>query len=1265
MSRQRAKALIRLSLKWLNWTILLPSLLLCMLLAALLFSHAGLRLNIALAQMLVPGLSIGASQGSILGGHTLQQVRWQQGSNLVQLQQFSLRFNHRCLLQLALCTEQLQLDNLSISWQTAATEANNAQHNNHPPTTGTATSALWLPFPVTLSGLSVNQADIRVDGYRLNWQQLSTRLDAWGNKLQLTTPHWQDVQLTLPDSAADTGDSAGFNYTPPVLTNFSLPLQLFVDRFSLHNIVLQQQQQRYGLDRAYISLQWQQSELNLTQFDLYHPLGKVQSSARVNSSGRYPLSVQVSAHISEGELAGQQLQLSASGDLAALNVQVATSGPVAAEAEAELDLLSAALPHQLALNLDNLRWPLAEMRDDEQSAMYTLSRGELKLAGDIRQSALSGRVSLSSDTLPAMAIAFDGRLTAEQLVLSQLQLDTLGGQIQSPLTLNWQQGVHLAGQSRLRTIQPGMFWPEYPGELNGSLHYQAKLNQQNGWQLALDNIDISGKLRDYVLTVSGSAQADDATGKGDYRFSSPGLQISHADNLLRLAGSVQQAWDLALDLDISDISQSVHRAQGKLGGQFALTGPRQQPKLNGALTGQNIRYDQLRLQQLQLDSAVWQDVQQRWHADISLQAKRGRYQQHNLTQLTLRLTGSEQQHALRLELDAQQHQAQLTLDGSWQKNQWQGELQQAHISSLAGRWQLAAPAALSYQGAKQQLNVAAHCWQQDLASLCATETMQFSPAHASAKLALQQFELSSLAALLPANTNLQGAIDAGASLSWQQDKPLAANLHLSGAQGSFTQQLDTALTLGWQQLTANTEIRDNTLHNTLQLAFNQQASLAASVSLAYADASTKPLSGEIRLNRFAIDFLQPLLGELTELSGVLDTELALSGTLQQPLLHGQTRLSNTKVKGKLAPVDIDNAELQLDFSGSNARLNGQVSTPKGEVVLTGQADWQQLDNWLTQLNIKGDELRLQVPQASLQIAPDLVITASPELTRLSGSVRIPSARINIDDLPATAVELSDDTVLLDTNLTPQAVSNDSLFALQTDLNVQLGDRVRLSAFGLQTRLSGNLRVRQRPSQPLQLNGDVNLVDGTFRAYGQDLLIRKGKMNFNGPADQPFLNVEAIRNPANMEDDVIAGIRVTGPADDPNVVIFSEPAKSQASALAYLVMGRDLGGDSGNAGTAVTTSLIGMTLSSSSKVVGEIGEAFGLRDLTLDTAGAGDNSQVTVSGYLSRDLQLKYGYGIFNAVGEFTLRYRLMRRLYLEAVSGLDNAVDLLYKFEFD
>ncbi len=46
------------------------------------------------------------------------------------------------------------------------------------------------------------------------------------------------------------------------------------------------------------------------------------------------------------------------------------------------------------------------------------------------------------------------------------------------------------------------------------------------------------------------------------------------------------------------------------------------------------------------------------------------------------------------------------------------------------------------------------------------------------------------------------------------------------------------------------------------------------------------------------------------------------------------------------------------------------------------------------------------------------------------------------------------------------------------------------------------------------------------------------------------------------------------------------------------------------------------------------------------------------------LQVKYGVGIFDSIATLTLRYRLMPKLYLEAVSGVDRALDLLYQFEF-
>ncbi|WP_163355934.1 translocation/assembly module TamB domain-containing protein, partial [Escherichia coli] len=76
----------------------------------------------------------------------------------------------------------------------------------------------------------------------------------------------------------------------------------------------------------------------------------------------------------------------------------------------------------------------------------------------------------------------------------------------------------------------------------------------------------------------------------------------------------------------------------------------------------------------------------------------------------------------------------------------------------------------------------------------------------------------------------------------------------------------------------------------------------------------------------------------------------------------------------------------------------------------------------------------------------------------------------------------------------------------------------LDAFGLKARLTGALKVAQS-KQGLGLNGQVDIPRGEFKAYGQDLQVRKGQILFSGPVDQPYLNIEAIRNPDNTADNV--------------------------------------------------------------------------------------------------------------------------------------------------
>ena len=152
----------------------------------------------------------------------------------------------------------------------------------------------------------------------------------------------------------------------------------------------------------------------------------------------------------------------------------------------------------------------------------------------------------------------------------------------------------------------------------------------------------------------------------------------------------------------------------------------------------------------------------------------------------------------------------------------------------------------------------------------------------------------------------------------------------------------------------------------------------------------------------------------------------------------------------------------------------------------------------------------------------------------------------------------------------------------------------------------------------------------------------------------------------MEDSgIIAGVKVTGIADSPDVKLFSTPSMSQDQILSYILSGRSLDSEGGNAGNSIAAALIGMSLSKSSKVVGGVGSAFGISDFNVTIAGIGDNTKVVVSGSLTPKFKIEYGVGLFAPLTELTLRYRLAPSLYLQWVSSVNQAVDLLYRFEFD
>lgn len=193
-------------------------------------------------------------------------------------------------------------------------------------------------------------------------------------------------------------------------------------------------------------------------------------------------------------------------------------------------------------------------------------------------------------------------------------------------------------------------------------------------------------------------------------------------------------------------------------------------------------------------------------------------------------------------------------------------------------------------------------------------------------------------------------------------------------------------------------------------------------------------------------------------------------------------------------------------------------------------------------------------------------------------------------------------------------------------------------------------------------GDLQIVNGEYRAYGQELLIRTGELQFNGPLSQPLLFIEAIRDPELTEDNVTAGIRIDGVASQPNIELFSEPGLDQAQTLAYLLFGSGSLGADESSDPNYTGLLFGLGVSNSGGITSSLGEALGVDNLRLQTKGSDDDTKVTVSGQLSKKLTVEYGVGVFNSESEVTLRYQLMPKLFVEAVKGFYDSILVYYRF---
>nr|WP_249791986.1 translocation/assembly module TamB domain-containing protein [Pseudomonas corrugata] len=1186
---------------------------------------------------LVPGLSVENFQGRLGGQWSADHLLWQQDSRRVELDGVIFAWSPLCLARMTLCIEQLKVDkaslqlppsvdapssgplslpdlDLPVAIELGEVQVGSLTFNGSEQLKGLQLVAHW-----TASGLQIDSVQLQRDELSLKLSGLLKPAGNWPLKAQgrLTLPAPGDtpwaLDLTVDGDLLKTlnvnADSSGYlqgrlaGELQPLADNLPAKVRITADGF------------KASADLPDTLLL---NQLELTgEGDLkngYQLLGKATLPAE---QGPVALSLQGKVDAGGAQIAGVDLN---AGDRQSLNVTGQVDWREGLSADAKIAWLD--FPwHRLYPLIDE---PQVTLRNFNGEVSYT----DGQYLGNF-QAALDGPAGAFSLGSP-----FSGDLT--QIHLPQLQLAAGQGKAEGHLDLQFAEGIAWDTALDLSAINPAYWLGELPGTLAGPLRSKGSLKNDT---LNLDaDLDLKGKLRGQPALFQAKA-----SGSGE-QWNLGALDIRLGDNRINGSASLQQKLTGQVDIKLARLAQLWPQLRGQLNGRIDVAGTLKAPQGKLGLQGTQLAFQNNRLQSLNLDATL--DSAQRGKVD--LKASDIRAGDTALGVLTVSGQGDIKQQKLSLNLQGPQLNTALGFDGTLDQGNWRGRLNSGDLQVGGQDWRLQAPAKLE-RLANGTLNFGAHCWGSGQPSLCG-EDQRLMP-EPKLRYHLQQFPIESLAQWMPKDFAWQGRLNADLQLDLPASGPNGRVLVDASGGTLRIRDKEQWLDFPYQTLKLDSRLTPKRIDTELNFVGARLGELMVQAQINPLPAS-KPLNGSFRLTGLDLSVVRPFVPMVETLTGHLNGSGTLSGGLLAPQVNGNLVLSDGEVSGPELPVSLEALQMRAMIAGETVRLDGSWKSGKsGQGSLSGNLGWGEALSM--NLALKGSQLPVTVePYAVLEMAPDLNITLHGERLSIAGKVLVPKGEITVRELPPSTVKVSDDTVIVG----HQTEQGKAPMAVAMDIDVIVGqEKLAFSGFGLTANVQGQVHIGDN----MDTRGELWLNDGRYRAYGQRLTVRRARLLFAGPIDQPYLDIEAIR----QTDDVIAGIRLSGSAEQPVTQIFSEPAMSQEQALSYLVLGRPLS-TTGEDNNMLAQAALGLGLMGSSGVTTSLASDLGIKDFQLDTQGSGDATSVVASGNLSEKLSLRYGVGVFEPANTIALRYKLSKKVYLEAASGVASSLDIFYKRDF-
>lgn len=1189
-------------------------------------------------------LAYGSAEGTLLGGMTLHDLRYQESDNSIRAGRLELAWSPSALLARSLNVDRILVNDLTVTWHSADTVP------SEEPFSDPLADILPLPVAITIHSATLRNATIDIDG---TVQQVAA--------LQLTA-NLQQQELVLSGIVLDS-DLVGVQGELDATLASPYPLHANLQwrwQQLLSSGAASAQTQAPTLTGAQGALQLTGDLNNLI---INHQL---QTPLLMNSDGNAVLDL-----FPQGNARPQAFSIVH--QLPPQTIPLVSAEPTR------------------SVRIDDAEFTTSGWLE----ALHVTGLASLRLLDDT-----------GANLAPAIGLSWNTLVNTQGLELQQLSASTASGSFSSSGNIRWSDGLEVNLDYSVREDDASQYQALLPAGLEpGALTSSGSISLQSGeddytGSIAVDSLQ--GELNGYPLTGGGSVDF----GNNEYRLN--GISLRSTDNLLRLNGQWAETVDLNWELQAPNLGTLSSLLDGVINASGNIAGTPEQLRLELTAQGEALSWDDIRIGQLQLngDYVDGQNNLHLNVSNIALAEQRISSLQVNLTgqpgdhrgsanlasdivvaQLafngaltsgeTLLWAGNLRDGQLRSEL------------GSWVLQDTVAMTAAADAISIASHcWHQQAGAVLCLDGNWNDNQLAANARLSELAlgMFNAPSPQQ------------QEAEFPpSLIPRLPAGTTLDGSLSADVNVSGDTTDlaRLALRFSMNADSSSITitppdsdvppdvsepptQEQDTESSpqrFDWPVARLSGSHEDGQWRVNGDLNFRQPDIADTGIS-AQGNAHSQlfigadgVLDGVVDIGFEDLSWLEAFVPQIEELEGSLRGQTRISGTLDQPLLGGNLSLLASSLEIPTLGVQITNLDAAaFSANGRDFTLSGTANSGDGYLRFDSELQEFMSESRSLSLALNGENFELlNRPELHLVITPQLDISSSDSGVNASGSILLPIVDARPVALPESALDVSRDTVLVGQPEEAAPVRNAAQgnrgilddVPLTAQIQVILGDEVRFSGFGLTAHLSGELDITQRATGAPLAYGELAVLEGSYSTYGRSLEIEHGKLLFFGSIDNPALDIRAVRETR----DIRVGVQMNGTLRNIRSQLFSTPTLPDGDIIAVLLTDRpfaEIGNEDSNALVGAITNL---GINQGQSLTNQIRNQLGLDTLAITSGGGVTNSSLTFGKYLTPRLFLRYGIGLFETESTLAVDYTISDRVKLEAQSGNEQSVDLTYTVE--